>query len=588
MRLQNIVFPKIGICTEEALYFRAKEKTCYYDYENEMLMISAGGVAEFNTYFNSVLGDRWKKYTAIQDLGIMLVGEGRGILNVYRESSFNGKELIFSDEILLSETGNSYLILTGKEQIYGIFYFEFHALENSLISGGGFFTNSEKEQDISLGVVITTFKREAYVRRNMDSLKRRLFSEISDDRLHFFIIDNGQTLEDFSSERITVVPNKNYGGAGGFGKGMLLNYCLGKYNHVVFCDDDATYDPEAFLRLFYFLSLAKDKDLCVGGSMLFLNAPFIMHESGAAFSCMMGNSLHNHMLNMTDFGSLRQFNTEEKTVYHAWWFFCCPTVFAEKIGLPLPIFFQIDDIEYSVRLREKNYKTTDLNGICVWHESFGRKYSTVVNYYWVRNSLITNLVHAMGANAWEFSKSFIRFFLSFLFAFQYDRANMMLKGLEDTLKGPEFLMTLDSASYHQALMQAQTDKPHDIDASQIVLARYDRPVRKDRIKKLAMILTLNGILVPSFLRHKEMVLEPLWSFRTTATFRQESVMYVDIDRMSGFVVHRNVKKFWSLFFKMLWLDWRLLTEFSGCRKKYRENFSAMTSIDFWKKYVGDE
>ncbi len=111
MLLQNIVFPKIGICTDEGLYYRGNGRDCYYDYENEKLMISVGEVVQFNTYFNSVLGDRWKKYTVIKDLGIMLAGEGRGILNVYRESSFNGRELIFSKEISLSAERNRHLLL---------------------------------------------------------------------------------------------------------------------------------------------------------------------------------------------------------------------------------------------------------------------------------------------------------------------------------------------------------------------------------------------------------------------------------------------------------------------------------------------
>ncbi len=588
MLLQNIVFPKIGICTDEGLYYRGNGRDCYYDYENEKLMISVGEVVQFNTYFNSVLGDRWKKYTVIKDLGIMLAGEGRGILNVYRESSFNGRELIFSKEISLSAERNRHLLLTEEEQIYGILYFEFHALANSSISGGAFYTNTEGEQDVSLGVVITTFKRESYVRRNMASLEHHLFNKIGDKNLHFFIIDNGQTLEAFPSERITVVPNKNYGGAGGYGKGLLLNYCLGKYNHVVFCDDDATYEPEAFLRLFYFLSLAKDSNLCVGGSMLLLDAPVIMHESGAVFFCLDAYSLHNHMLNMVDFGSLHRFNIEEKALYHGWWFFCCPTIMAEKIGLPIPVFFQIDDIEYSLRLRENNYKTADLNGICVWHESFARKSSTAVNYYWLRNSVIKSMLHESEVGRWYLLKKFNWHFCLALFMYRYDRARMMLRGLEDALKGPEFLMQLDPAGYHQMLMQAQEDKPHAIEASQIILSKYDRPVRNDRIKRLAMMLTLNGILLPACLRHKEMVMEPLWSFRTTATFRQESVLYVDIDRMSGFVVHRNVKRFWSLFFKMLWMDWKIFTKFSSCREKYRESFPIMTSIAFWKKYVGDK
>ena len=587
MRLQNIVFPKMGICTEEGLYYRVNGKQSHYDYEREKLKISQDELAQFNTYFNCVLGDRWKKYTVIKDLGISLIGKGRGILSVYRESSFNGRELIVSKDITLAEKGEEYLILTRAEEIYGIFYFEFRALEDSAISGGYFFTSAEKKQDISLGVVITTFKREAYVQRNMDSFKKRLFDKIRDEDLHFFIIDNGQTLSDFGSERITVVPNKNYGGAGGFGKGLLLNYCLGKYNHVVFCDDDATYEPEAYLRLFYFLSLAKDSDLCVGGSMLKLDSPFFMHESGAVYSSFMYYPNRN-MLNMLDMANMHYFNREIRAQYHAWWFFSCPTKFAEEIGMPLPIFFQGDDMEFSLRLREKKYQTTDLNGICVWHESFERKSSTAASYYWIRNSAIASILHEPGMGAWQTAKEFTRHLFIALFTYRYDRADMMLKGMEDVLKGPDFLMKLDPVSYHQALMQAQIDKPHDIDASQIVLEKYDRPVRNGSLKKLAMLLTLNGILLPSFLRHKGTVIEPLWSYRTTATFRQESVLYVDLDRMSGFLVHRNVKKFWSVFFKMLQMNWKIFTKFSGCRKQYQDKLSAMTSIEFWKNYVGEK
>ena len=587
MILQNLVFPKIGICTEEKLYFRVKRGICNYDYEQNRLILLANASVQFDTYFNSILADRWKKYTVIKNIKIRIAGEGQGVLNVYRYSSYNGKELISSKAITLNTQGETYPVVETEDQIYGIIYYEFNAISDSYIMEGEFCTDTEKVNDVSLGIVITTFKREAYIKRNMKSLSQYLFDKIDDTCLHIFIIDNAQTLGESSSERISVIPNKNYGGAGGYGRGMLENYRLGKYSHVVLCDDDATYEPEAFLRLFNLLSLAKNKELCVGGSMLKLDAPVFMHESGARYS-RLEISPNKTMLKLTEFASLARFNIEEYASYHGWWFFCFPITCVEKLGLPLPIFFQIDDMEYSLRLRDHNYQTTDLNGICVWHESFQRKSSTATNYYWARNKMINSFWHEPYLNALSCIKWFDKYLIESLFLYRYDKAHMMLKGLDDVFKGPEFLMNLNPETNHQKLLREQIDKPHDIDKSLINLKLYNRPVRKNKLKKAAMIITFNGMLLPKFLRHKGMVLEPLDNYRTTATFRQESILYVDIERMSGFIVKRSQKEFWRLLLAMVKADLKILTKFSVTRKNFQNSFPKMTSVDFWENYVGNK
>lgn len=392
MILQNLVFPKIGVCTEEKLYFRKHKNETYYDYNMKKLVISSGDIVRFDTYFNSFLADRWSKYTGIKECRLLLKGIGKGQLRIYRESSFNGKELIFFQEVDLTKAGNIFSICNSSNEMYGIIYCEYQAYDESSIYEGSFFTDSNYINEISLGIVITTFKREKYINRNMRLFKKYLFNVIDDKRLHIFIIDNGQTLPDIDDERITVIPNKNYGGAGGFGRGMLEIYSNTKYNHVVFCDDDAVYEPDAFLRLFNFLSYASDSQICVGGSMLKLDDPKYMYESGAVYSTLEGRPNKN-MLDMTKFASLVEFASEEYATYHAWWFFACPISCVEELGLPVPVFFQLDDVEYSLRLRENNYTTIDLNGICVWHESFQRKSSTATNYYWVRNEVVVSAIH---------------------------------------------------------------------------------------------------------------------------------------------------------------------------------------------------
>lgn len=42
MILQNLVFPKIGICTEEKLYFHELKGDGFYDYELNCLQLKTG------------------------------------------------------------------------------------------------------------------------------------------------------------------------------------------------------------------------------------------------------------------------------------------------------------------------------------------------------------------------------------------------------------------------------------------------------------------------------------------------------------------------------------------------------------------
>lgn len=591
MLLQNLVFPKIGVCTEEKLYFKKHKHESYYDYKAKKLVVSPGDIVRFDTYFNSFLADRWSKYTDIKNCRLFFKGSGKGQLRIYRESSFNGKELIFFQEINLTQEGEAFSICNTVKDMYGIIYCEYQAYDESSIYEGNIFTDTDCINEISLGIVITTFKREEYINRNMKLLKEHLFNVIDDKRLHIFIIDNGQSLTEINDERITVIPNKNYGGAGGFGRGMLEIYSNTEYNHVVFCDDDAVYEPEAFLRLFNFLSYAKDPKVCIGGSMLKLDDPKYMYESGAIYSALEGRPNKN-MLDMTKFDSLIEFASEEYATYHAWWFFVCPISCVKELGLPIPVFFQLDDVEYSLRLRENNYTTIDLNGICVWHESFQRKSSTATNYYWVRNEVVVSAIHD-DLSAMTYLKWFNKYFIQSLFVYRYDRAEMMLHGMKDALKGPKFLMAIDPSVYHKDVLKRQIDKPHAINKKQVILSKYNRPVRNDWLKKALMFVTMNGMILPKLLRDtgknitdKGYVIEPLQGFRSSANFRKEIVLYVDPERMMGFEVHRNPAQFWKLIFKMIKIDFQILLSIKHLKNSYRESFPKMKSLDFWNKYLG--
>ena len=76
--------------------------------------------------------------------------------------------------------------------------------------------------DATITGVITTFKRDDAVQSTSDRLGV-YFQENEDiaDLFQLLVIDNGGDTDEISFSRGRVIKNKNYGGAGGFSRGLL-------------------------------------------------------------------------------------------------------------------------------------------------------------------------------------------------------------------------------------------------------------------------------------------------------------------------------------------------------------------------------
>ena len=62
------------------------------------------------------------------------------------------------------------------------------------------------------------------------------------------------------NDKVTVVPNMNAGGAGGFSRGMieiLKKRDLEDFTHILLMDDDAIVEPDLLVRIYGFLSTIK-------------------------------------------------------------------------------------------------------------------------------------------------------------------------------------------------------------------------------------------------------------------------------------------------------------------------------------------
>lgn len=122
-----------------------------------------------------------------------------------------------------------------------------------------------------------------YVLRNLKRVIRFLEKEENASlNLCYWLIDNGKTLSankeisrliEQYPDNFKIIENRNVGGAGGFTRGMIEAIAEKQkfgLTHVQLMDDDASFDPELFIRAYGFLSMQKAEyqDITLGGESL--------------------------------------------------------------------------------------------------------------------------------------------------------------------------------------------------------------------------------------------------------------------------------------------------------------------------------
>src|SRR5699024_8557608 len=149
--------------------------------------------------------------------------------------------------------------------------------------------------------------------------------------------------------RLRYIRQPNLGGAGGFTRGMYEATAPdGEHMDVLLMDDDVRAEPETIMRIAA-LSRHAHTAALVGAQMLYLYNPDYLLASAeradlpamaiglpADGYCLMNESV-------VDYVQERRIDAE----YNGWWTCLIPASVIDGIGLPLPLFFQRDDIEYA-------------------------------------------------------------------------------------------------------------------------------------------------------------------------------------------------------------------------------------------------
>lgn len=597
MLLQKLLWPRVGICTEDQLYYRMKAPS--FRDEGDILRIEQGERVCFDTYFNSVSADKWRRYTAAQNFSLRLKLSGKLRVVLCSRHFINSQSVrtVLAEKVVQADSVQEFCFDFPKGAD-GMLFFELQALSGNAAYCGGAYECDAAEKDVQpvkIGVDICTFRREPFVMGNIARMRSDILENAASplhNHLEVFVSDNGQTLDydKLNSDTVHVVPNANVGGAGGFTRGMIeilkANENGAGVTHVLVMDDDIVLDTDVLLRTYTLLSLRKSEyaDVFVGGAMLRLDRPNIQVENGAAWN---QGQLISHKANfdLTKVDLCVANELEEHHEYNAWWYCCIPIAVVRPDNLPMPIFIRGDDIEYGLRNCKR---LVTLNGICVWHEPFESKYSSSMYYYILRNQCIDNSMHCPGYDANALKADLRSQVMGEVNRYRYKNADLLIRGVRDFLKGIDWLEQTDAEALHKEIMaygyKAQPVDQLDVpfDYSRYLYATKEEEKNKGKLKKLKVKLTRNGWLVPPT---RENTVVSMMHMTAYNAYRVQKVLNYDSNSQKGFVTERSKEEYSRCVREMKACMKEIDAQFDAAAQSYRERCGEVRSLDFWKKYL---
>jgi galactofuranosylgalactofuranosylrhamnosyl-N-acetylglucosaminyl-diphospho-decaprenol beta-1,5/1,6-galactofuranosyltransferase len=603
--LQTLCLPDPGFGVEEALFLRRNDQVQLSGAGG--LDFAPGGAVEFGTCFNLFNLETWSARCKLAGLWLHLSGTGRfslcltrvtgGILLGPQEPLI--ESILHLGEVELTEAGRALDLSgdmpddvsldTGASNGGGMFLLSLTAQGPARLQAGAFVTTRPPVQSadpFKLAIVITTFRREAAVTQTADRILA-FFDQQSPlgnpgvqvgRAAQLFVVDNGQSLTLAPHPKLTLIPNRNLGGAGGFARGLRAAED-GGFSHCLFMDDDASVQMEALIRTSAFLRLARSPKAALAGAMISETRPWEMWENGAVFHrfchplCHGTDLCHRESVLRMELAANRP---KPKGFYGGWWFFAFPI--AQVSYHPFPFFVRGDDISFSLANR---FETATLNGVTSWQEAFAAKESPQTLYLDMRNHLHHHLAQPdleIGVKATLGIA--LRFIMRSLARMHYDSAEAQLLAWEDVMQGPDhFTENADLAARRgvvAGLMRLEKWAPSVEPAPALA---QPLPLWRTYLMKF----TLNGHLLPFFAyfgrKTQISILDrgPIWPVWGAA-----ELQVIDAGAQRSYTVYHDKQRFLLLTLRVGRLTLRWFRRYPGLVRAYRNSYGQIATRAFWQ------
>lgn len=589
--IQKLMLPHIGICTEEELYFRKRGNT-FFNWKERKFELNTGGILDFDTYFNMFSAGKWYKYTMIQDFGIRLRLRGVFEIKIFDMQQCYGnmrKELIHVERIDTKGKTEEKMIPIGRTGKNRQYTFQVTAKDENCFFYSGEYVSLQKMQtrDISIAIIFCTYRREKYITDNL-----RRFVEYrknkEDYSVEIYVVDNGKSLnaETLECGWIHLFPNMNAGGSGGYTRGMLELIEVQKKKKITHCilmDDDIVIDPAVVERTIYFLQYVKQEYYGnpFGGAMLRNDVPYIQFENGGKIHGDKVMPVHSGY-DLRNPGNCIQNERLTFSDYNAWWYCAIPMEYVREDNLPMPVFVRYDDVEYGTRIGKEPIL---LNGVCVWHDSFENKYSSSMLYYDYRNNLIMTSVRQKEYNLQKVIQDVKKAVDMEILLYRYENAVSILAGIQDFLKGPEWLMKQNPEELHRQISK-NGYKLSDADGLEISLdiswyhiccAIEDC----DKLHKWVRYISQNGRLLPA----DRTVIIPIYGARPVQLYRAAAAMHYNENTNQGFVTVKDTAKYRQCKKMLKQIIFQLKRDYVKVKNEYVTYFPILSSARFWRNYL---
>ncbi|MFF0489279.1 glycosyltransferase [Nocardia sp. NPDC004068] len=416
--------------------------------ERMSIRVDKGARAHTNTYFGRFAASYWQRWTTVTEVEVGLTVELGGLARIRLAASdiAGHRRIVASADV----RADGRVVLRAPLDQYvdgGALWLEFDAVGGDLAISELSWTATAPEHIRPVAIAICTFNRAEDCAHTVAALASDpVVLDVIDA---VYVVDQGtDAVEDRPlfretrprfGDKLRYLRQPNLGGAGGFTRGLYEVSAANEHADVILMDDDILCEPETVIRLNAFANMTVEPTL-VGAQMLFLLNPDYLNVG--AEETDLGILRHGQKVSKALRNTSMLKKQQERRVdagYNAWWTCLIPAEVVARIGLPIPIFFQWDDVEYGLRAREHGFVTVTLPNAAVWHADFYWKdFDDWARYFSSRNSLIVSSLHT-DLDPKKISRQLFREIAEMLVAMQYGLAHTTLQGIEDFLKGPEVL-----------------------------------------------------------------------------------------------------------------------------------------------------
>ncbi|MCK0091239.1 glycosyltransferase family 2 protein [Rhodococcus sp. HNM0563] len=414
------------------------------------LQLAEGATAHTNTYFGRFAATFWQRWTDVKTVNLQLTyaSSGSAAFTVWASDARGRERIVTTSKV--SGSGDLDLELPIERFVDGgAMWFSVESSNGSLLISDARWTVAAPEHLRPAAVVICTFNRADDCTVTVGTLASDDDAMADIDAV--CIVDQGTDqvrsrpsfaeVEEKLGKKLIYLTQPNLGGAGGFSRGMyeITGSPNSAHANVIVMDDDILCEPESVLRLNAFANMTVQPTI-VGAQMLSLSNPQILHVSAEreVLDEITAGELTPGAKMGIDLIKKKQ-DPRFDAGWNGWWTCLLPAEIIAECGLPIPLFFQWDDIEYGIRARFAGHPTVTLPNAGVWHADFHLKdYDDWARYFSIRNGLVVSALYGR-FDGNDISKYLFRKISELIVSMQYGLAATFIKAAEDFLAGPDFL-----------------------------------------------------------------------------------------------------------------------------------------------------